>query len=86
MDMSHQAYQLEAFDCDNPKEVVRQSIPHSCSVKGLDGTSSTVESESTPMQDYTILQRVLFLNTRPSCVQKGGPVAILTVCGGFMLG
>ena len=59
MDMSHQAYQLEAFDCNDPKEVVTQSIPQGCSVKGLDGTSPTVESESTPKQDYTILQRVL---------------------------
>ena len=36
MDMLHQAYELEAFDCNDPEEVVRQSIPHSCSVKSLD--------------------------------------------------
>ena len=54
MDMSHQAYELEAFDCDDPEEVVTQSIPHSCSVKSLDGPHLTVEPESTPMQDYTI--------------------------------
>ena len=58
IDMLHQAYQLEAFDCDDPKEVLTQIIPNGCSVKGLDGTSPTVESESTPKQNYTILQRV----------------------------
>ena len=33
MDMWHQAYELEAFDYDDPEEVVTQSIPHSYSVK-----------------------------------------------------
>ena len=59
MDMLHQAYKLEAFDCDNPEEVVTQSIPHSCSVKSLGKPHLTVETESNPKHDYTILQRVL---------------------------
>ena len=48
IDMSHQAYELEAFDCDNPEEVVTQSIHHSYSVKSLDGPHLTLEPESTP--------------------------------------
>ena len=36
MDMLYQVYELEAFDCGNPEEVVTQSNPHSCSVKSLD--------------------------------------------------
>ena len=59
MDMLHYAYQLEAFDFDNPEEVVTQSIPQGCSVKGLDGMSPIIESESAPKQEYTILQQVL---------------------------
>ena len=43
MEMLHQAYQLEAFDCNDPEEVVTQSIPQGCMVKGLDGKSLTVE-------------------------------------------
>ena len=48
MDMLHQAYQLKAFDCNNPEEMVTQSIPKGCLLKGLDGTSPTVESKSAP--------------------------------------
>ena len=48
MDILHEVYELEAFDCDNPEEVVTQSIPHSCSVKSLDGPHLIVEPESTP--------------------------------------
>ena len=56
MDMLHSVYELEAFDCDNPEEVVTQNISHICSVKSLDGPSLTVELESTHKQDCTILQ------------------------------
>ena len=65
----HQAYELEAFDCDDPEEVVTQSIPHSCSVNSLDGPHLTVEPESNPKHDYTISRRCRPLNTWPSCVQ-----------------
>ena len=58
MDMSYQVYKLEAFDCDDPEEVVTQSIPHSCSVKSLDGSHLTVEPESNPKNNYIILQQV----------------------------
>ena len=27
MDMSHDSYKLEAFDCDDPEDVVTRSIP-----------------------------------------------------------
>ena len=30
MDMSHQAYCLNAFDCDKPEDVLTQSIPQGC--------------------------------------------------------
>ena len=56
--MLHQAYELKAFDCDNSEEVVTQRIPHSCSVKSLDGSHLTEEPESKPKHDYTILQWV----------------------------
>ena len=46
MDMSHQAYQFQAFDCDDLEDVLTQSIPHGCSVKGLDGTALNGEPES----------------------------------------
>ena len=58
IDLSNQGYELKAFNCDDPEEVVTQRIPQVCSVKGLDGPSPTVESESAPKQEYTILQLV----------------------------
>ena len=58
MDMSHQAYELEAFNCDDPEEVITQSIPHSCSVKSLGEPHLTLESEANPKHDYTILKQV----------------------------
>ena len=46
MDMSHATYCLDAFDCDEPEDVVTQSIPESCTVKtkeesDLDSDSNT---------------------------------------------
>ena len=32
MDMSHGSYRLDAFDCDEPEDIVTQSIPVSCAV------------------------------------------------------
>ena len=56
MDMSHSSYCLDAFDCDQPEDVVTQSIHESCAVetKELEDT----EEESEGRQDYTILQKV----------------------------
>ena len=56
MDMSHKAYQFDAFDCDEPEDVLTQSIPHRCSMKALDGKD--LDTNTTPKQEYTILQRV----------------------------
>ena len=36
MDMSHEAYCFDAFDCDEPGDILTQSIPQGCSVKALD--------------------------------------------------
>ena len=33
MDMSHEAYRFDTFDCDEPEDVLTQSIPQGCSVK-----------------------------------------------------
>ena len=57
MDMSHQAYCLNAFDCDKPEDVLTQIIPHGCSVKTTDGTDPDTNTMS--KQDYTILQKVV---------------------------
>ena len=57
MDMSHEAYRFGAFDCDEPEDVLTQSISHGCSVKVLDGEPQDEEPEL--KQEYTILQRVV---------------------------
>ena len=36
MDIAHDAYRFAAFNCDEPEEVLTQSIPHGCLVKLLD--------------------------------------------------
>ena len=56
MDMSHQAYELEAFDCDDPEEDITQCISHSCAIKSLGEPYLKVESKANPKHDYTILQ------------------------------
>ena len=53
MDMSHGSYRLDAFDCDEPEDIVTQSIPKSCAVD--DDENEDMEEES---QNYTILQKV----------------------------
>ena len=54
MDMSHSSYRLDAFDCEEPEDVIAQSIPESCAVgtKELEDTEKEFEGR----QDYTILQ------------------------------
>ena len=56
MDMSHATYRLEAFDCDEPEDVITQSIPESCTAD----TEEVKESETGLdfIQDYTIVQRI----------------------------
>ena len=56
MDMSHQAYQLEAFDCDKPEDVLTQSVPQGCAVGTPDDTDP--DANAPAKQDYTILQKV----------------------------
>ena len=56
MDMSHEAYRLEAFDCDRPQDVMTQSIPESCTVKTTE--DAPADTSITARQDYTILQKV----------------------------
>ena len=54
--MSYEAYHFKVFNCDEPEDVLTQSIPHGCSVKELEGEPQ--DTESAPKQEYTILQRV----------------------------
>ena len=56
MDMSHATYRLDAFDCDEPEDIVTQSIPESCTSQTTE--ESDVDLESEARQDYTILQKV----------------------------
>ena len=44
MEMSHDAYTVAAFDCDEPEDVLTQSSPH--------------EPNLSPRQEYTVLQKV----------------------------
>ena len=52
MDMSHGLYRLDAFDCDEPEDIITQSIPNSCSA------DTEEEKEPEEKQEYTILQKV----------------------------
>ena len=52
MDMSHGSYRLDAFDCDEPEDIITQSIPESCSA------DTAEEKELEERQEYTILQKV----------------------------
>ena len=56
MDMSHASYKLEAFDCDEPEDVITRSIPQSCNPEV--GDESESEQGVEVVQDYTILQKV----------------------------
>ena len=57
MDMSHQAYRLNTFDCDEPEDVLTQSILQGCAVKTSDEKDRDTNTAS--KQDYTILQKVV---------------------------
>ena len=50
--MSHGLYRLDAFDCDEPEDIITQSIPESCSA------DTAEEKEPEERQEYTILQKV----------------------------
>ena len=52
MDMSHGFYRLDAFDCDEPEDIITQSNTDSCSA------DTAEEKESEERQEYTILQKV----------------------------
>ena len=54
MDMSHGSYRLDAFDCDEPEDVITQSILESCAAD----TAGLEEKEPEDRQEYTILQKV----------------------------
>ena len=56
MDMSHSSYRLDAFNCDQPEDVVTQSIPESCNTDNEEPEEDKMEADS--RQDYTILQKV----------------------------
>ena len=56
MDMSHSTYRLDTFNCDEPEDVVTQSIPESCAVETEE--QKDVEKEFEARQDYTVLQKV----------------------------
>ena len=44
MDMSHETYRLDAFDCDEPEDVLTHSIPQGCAVK----TTEDADSDTNP--------------------------------------
>ena len=52
----HIKHIFDTFDCDKQEDVLTQSIPQGCSVKALDDMD--LETNTTPKQDYTILQKV----------------------------
>ena len=52
IDMSHGLDRLDAFDCDEPEDIITQSIPNSCSADAAE------EKEPEERQEYTILQKV----------------------------
>ena len=56
MEMSHEAYDFDAFDCDKQEDVLTQSNPHGCSLNALDGKD--LHTNTTPKQEYTILKKV----------------------------
>ena len=56
MDTSHSSYCLDAFNCDQPEDVVTQSIPESCNTDNEEPEEDKMEADN--RQDYTILQKV----------------------------
>ena len=57
MPMAHDAYQMEAFDCDEPQDVITRSIPKSCN-SDTEGNREEGLKE-VALEDYTILQKVV---------------------------
>ena len=58
MDMSHSSFRLDAFICDQPEDIVIQSVPESCTTETEEPEDDTEKSEG--RQDYTILQGAYF--------------------------
>ena len=57
MPMAHDAYQMEAFDCDEPQDIITRSIPKSCNSE-MDEEQEEAH-EGVALEDYTILQKVV---------------------------
>ena len=61
MDMSHGSYRLDAFNCDEPEDIITQSIPNSCSADAVE------EKVFEERQEYTILQKVPTFSMQLPC-------------------
>ena len=46
MDMSHSSYRLDAFDCNQPEDVVTQSIPESCNTDNQEPEEGKREADN----------------------------------------
>ena len=57
MPVAHDTYQMEAFDCDEPQDIVTRSIPKSCNPEEEDEQETSLEEVA--LEDYTILQKVV---------------------------
>ena len=57
MPMSHDAYQMEAFDCDELQDIITRSMPTSCNPEIGEEQEDTYEGEV--LEDFTILQKVV---------------------------
>ena len=55
--MAHDTYQMEAFNCDEPQDVITRSIPKSCNPDAEDDQEEGLEEVA--LEDYTILQKVV---------------------------
>ena len=55
--VSHASYKLEAFDCDEPQDVITRSIPSNCNPEV--GKELEEDDGGEPLEDYTILQKTL---------------------------
>ena len=57
MPVAHDTYQMEAFDCDEPQDIVTRSIPKSCNTEVENDQETSLEEVA--LEDYTILQKVV---------------------------
>ena len=57
MPVAHDTYQMEAFNCDEPQDIVTRSIPKSCNPEAEDDQETSLEEVA--LEDYTILQKVV---------------------------